>query len=339
MTLNEFFLLAGRYQLGPRECLVFLRMALVDKGTRITIDQLSEALGWSPSKTRQGTRLLLAKSLITEDQFDNYRKGRPAKVYGLVEDLSHFSAHYAMTSALLCPLGSGAGLHSSVDELLLTAVVLNCNPGTTSSVFDSHTVLGLGLKDLDVNFVLELLLGKGWLRLLADSHVDMELNGAQQMYQVDVKRLATYGEKKILRVDAPVLNFFCPSVWKLKLNDNGGCRPDHISHAALISQMFIVLFNEGYRSVSQFATGFEKYRSVSFSTNETWFQTDSRGTSFSEIVTQKTDPVEEHTEWRTFSKEASVQFCQYCIALEKIGASRVYVAQPDGVGANVIVFS
>jgi predicted transcriptional regulator len=331
MKLDELFSLAGRHLLGPLELLVLLRMALMTTRSPMSIKALSEALGWSASKTRQSIRLLLNKGFINEGQINNYRKGRPAKVYGLAGDFDRLRRRYSSSSELLRPLGVGAGLHSSVDELLLTVAILDSHHGTNYVFFDSQVLESLGLEQNVVQSSLETLVTVGWLHKVSSRKNEGEGHTEHQMYRTDLNRLLGDKDNVAIKVDADSPNLFSAEAWSGigKDDDIDGITP--LAVAALCSSLAVDLLNKGCRTSPEFSGELNRMQDSRFSMCGLWLQNDSGGIPFGEIVSRAVP-------WDQFLILVA-HWTRNAIVLEREGATKVSMILPYQSTANLLVCS
>ena len=329
MKLDEFFLLAGRHLLGPCELLVLLRMASMTTRSPMTIKSLSEALGWSPSKTRQSIRFLLNKGVINEGQINNYRKGRPARAYGLAGGFDRLRRKYSSNSELLRPLGVGAGLHSSVDELLLTIAIIDAHPSTNYWFFDQRVIAPLRMEDSVVKSSLENLITAGWLHKVSPGKDRSKGHTDHQIYRTDIKKLLDGKDKIIILNDAYSPNLFSVEAWSAvsKGGDVDGITP--LSVAALCSSLAVDLFNEGCRTIPEFCDKFKKMQDSCFTMHGPWLQVDPRGTPFGEIVSKGLP-------WDQFLVLVA-HWAADAIVLEREGAMELSMILPCNSSANLLV--
>ena len=331
MKLDEFFSLAGRHLLGPAQILVLLRMELATTSSPMTIKVLSEILGWSPSKTRQSIRLLLDKGVVSERQINNYRKGRPQMEYGLAGGFDRLRSKDSSNSELLRPLGVGAGLHSSVDELLLTVAILDPYHGTNYLFFGSQVLESLGLEQSVVQSSLESLVTVGWLHKVSSCKNGGEGHAEHQMYRTDLNRLLGDKDNVVTKVDADSPNLFSAEAWSGigKDDDVDGITP--LSVAALCSSLAVDLFNKGCRTSPEFCGELNRMQDSRFSMHGPWLQDDLGGTPFGEIVCRAMP-------WDQFLILVA-HWARNAIALERQGATKVSMILPYQSTANLLVCS
>ena len=329
MKLDEFFSLAGRHLLGPAQILVLLRMVLATTSSPLTITVLSEMLGWSPSKTRQSIRLLLDRGVVSERQINNYRKGRPQMEYGFVEGFDRLRSEYSSNSELLRPLGVGAGLHSSVDELLLTVAILEAHPGTNYWFFDRRVIAPLRMEDSVVKSSLENLVKVGWFHRVSSSKDGGKGHTGHQVYRTDLNKLLGDKNKIGIKIDAVTPNLFSTDAWRdvRKGGDADGITP--LSVAALCSSLAVDLFNKGCRTSPEFCGELNRMQDSRFSMHGPWLQDDVGGTPFGEIVC-RTMP------WDQFLILVAY-WARSAIILGRQGATKVSMILPHGIRTNILV--